>query len=624
VKLSGLAVENFRSYETTSRIDIDDKLIIVGENNAGKSNLLHALSYALDTNTTKPHDREDFHDDNTAENAEITLWLDELTEKERDTFAEYVFDGELRVEVVLPYDDETNSVDTKDYYVRKEVVTKNEFRTISNKKADEKIRIYRKHESVLSEYKSEVNWTGENGASAERVVEAYIESGDAEMERRSVSPQGIQTDLEQYLPDFTLYETSRSIEEATKTKQSAPFGKLLRDAFDSVPDDELSAAEEPLRELDQRLQTDKFDALRTLEEELLTKLSTQMSQIESVSFDISIPDLRDLLVRDVSISIDDGYESKIERMGTGSQMSFILACLWELSERETDKITLGLEEPENDLHPHAQRQLYRTLDSLADDGHQIFVSTHSPDLIRPKDLSNLVRVQKRDGNSLLRTLSSGDIGQEEVDNMSHQLSTDKNDMFFSRGVLFCEGPSERVSLPAFDQVLVNSGRLNGGLDSKGISVIDVGGKKNLPKFVEVANVFNIPNAVLTDDDRSGDDEDADRDHQALLDKLRPQTDECIQLDEDLEYELFRAASVEQFATALRRASDSEIQPESVQQAIEGQPEKERAVVLESLFKRQRHVSKPIFANTLGGMLPASSVPENLEDAIRRVTNITNR
>jgi len=93
MKIDRIRVQNFRSYQDSGIIDVGDKLVLVGENNAGKSNILRAMELSLNISPTSPHKLRDFHLKDTDENIEIEVWLTGLTDEEEDIFEKYISEG---------------------------------------------------------------------------------------------------------------------------------------------------------------------------------------------------------------------------------------------------------------------------------------------------------------------------------------------------------------------------------------------------------------------------------------------------------------------------------------------------------------------------------------------------
>jgi predicted ATP-dependent endonuclease of OLD family len=63
-------------------------------------------------------------------------------------------------------------------------------------------------------------------------------------------------------------------------------------------------------------------------------------------------------------------------------------------------------------------------------------------------------------------------------------------------LLLVEGDTEKLALPEFFR------RLDYDLDRLGVTIVEVGGKKNLIEFLEIAKSFDIPTGVVFDADSS--------------------------------------------------------------------------------------------------------------------------
>ena len=159
-----------------------------------------------------------------------------------------------------------------------------------------------------------------------------------------------------------------------------------------------------------------------------------------------------------------------------------------------DKVIL-LDEPAANLHPTQIRRLMREIASAGDQDSksgQVAVITHSPTLASLGLLSRtneIVRVSRRE-HSIVAQPSGED--REWIEENLATFHLLKSDVFFARGVVLVEGPSDRFFLEAI---------LDGSLDQSGdIAVVDVGGKKSFKKFRRLLGIFEIPHVILADGD----------------------------------------------------------------------------------------------------------------------------
>ncbi len=80
--------------------------------------------------------------------------------------------------------------------------------------------------------------------------------------------------------------------------------------------------------------------------------------------------------------------------------------------------------------------------------------------------------------------------------LRQELDAERNELFFARHVILVEGDTEKLALPEYAR------RLGLNLDRGGCSIVEVGGKRNLPMFLDVVSSFGIPVTVVFDTDSS--------------------------------------------------------------------------------------------------------------------------
>jgi len=149
MRIKKIRVQNYRSYRDSGEIEVGDKLVLVGENNAGKSNILRAMEMFLDISPTSPQRVEDFHQKETEQDIEIGVWFTDLSADEREIFGEYLYEDTLYVKTVYPFDEGSESVENKYFVVQKRVPAVEEFREIDDESADHVTEIYEEYEDRL-------------------------------------------------------------------------------------------------------------------------------------------------------------------------------------------------------------------------------------------------------------------------------------------------------------------------------------------------------------------------------------------------------------------------------------------------------------------------------------------
>lgn len=126
------------------------------------------------------------------------------------------------------------------------------------------------------------------------------------------------------------------------------------------------------------------------------------SQIE---FEFSLPKVNDFIKMGRINCIENGVKTDISEKGSGLQRVFALAIIQEYSKisdnNDDDNIQYFIDEPEIYLHPRAQDKLINSLVELSENGSQVFITTHSPYILRhyredngKKDSINILSLKK--------------------------------------------------------------------------------------------------------------------------------------------------------------------------------------------------------------------------------------
>ena len=305
-------------------------------------------------------------------------------------------------------------------------------------------------------------------------------------------------------------------EELKKTKSSL-FSKLisriLTETLTDLPswNNLIKNTEEFARDLKSPAKvTGEFRSVNEIEENLSSRLSGWglKSQIS-----ISAPLPEDIILSGAKlklISSETGAEEDPMNLGSGAQRSIVnnLLLLWaeiESKKAKSDKkkfngeITLLLyEEPEALLHYDQECKLLRNLEDLSKtDNSQVIVCTHSPNLISSKNdsLKCVSRFVKNSGVTSKFSASEkflSDLQTQAPDfDFVLWLNPDRNTMFFVDKVVLVEGASDK----AFLNYLTKKNNLD-----KNSYIVDCGNKSNIPHFMRLCEQFGIKHSVMFDKD----------------------------------------------------------------------------------------------------------------------------
>jgi ABC-type phosphonate transport system ATPase subunit len=157
-------------------------------------------------------------------------------------------------------------------------------------------------------------------------------------------------------------------------------------------------------------------------------------------------------------------------------------------------LLLLIEEPELYLRPQAQRYLYRLLREFALAGNQAIYSTHSPAFLNVARLEELVFVERlpRTGT---RALQPEPVTADEDFRVMTEFDAARSELFLARAVVLVEGLTEKLVLPFVFSTLGYD------VDREAISIIECGGKPNMPLFARICRATGVPFVVVHDSDR---------------------------------------------------------------------------------------------------------------------------
>jgi len=468
--LSKITIENFRCFgsgQDKLELRLNKGLTaLVGENDGGKTAVIDALRFVLGT-TDQEWQRledEDYNADADPSEIRIACKFEELNEHDKRTFVEFLTYGE-------------NPGDEPVVYVNWTVENKGEIR---------RGRLYRRPEIR----------SGKNG-----------NGPTIPPERREFLRATYLRPLRNAARALTAGRGSRLSEVLAKTKRiGAP------DQVSTLPEDfDLSnvlsdKAISQLGVLDIGLITNKLlkqqqgigDAKSRINKHL-EELTIRGDEVKS-EIGISEPSASvEVRLRMILEKLDLVLEGEGEP-GLGSSNLLFMACeLLLLSQEAVGNKLLLIEEPEAHLHPQRQLRVMRFLQDQAESlGIQVIVTTHSPNLASVIKLNNLVMIKKPHAYAM----AEGETNLEKSDYrfLERYLDVTKANLFFARGVLIVEGPSEAILLPELARIF---GR---DLAEYGVSIVNVGGvglrrfARIFPRKHEKGNLLDIPVACLTDMD----------------------------------------------------------------------------------------------------------------------------
>ena len=164
------------------------------------------------------------------------------------------------------------------------------------------------------------------------------------------------------------------------------------------------------------------------------------------------------------------------------------ACL-----AETTGVVFAIEEPELFLTPQAHRYLRRIFRRLVERGNQVVFTTHAPGLLSVAALDEVTLVSRDElGVTAVERLRAIDV--DDAFRVMCEFDAERAELFMSRCAVLVEGMTEKIAFPFVFRALGHDA------DREQISIVECGGKSNLPLFVEICKRARVPYVVVHDSD----------------------------------------------------------------------------------------------------------------------------
>ena len=270
--------------------------------------------------------------------------------------------------------------------------------------------------------------------------------------------------------------------------KQALLGKTLRAIMKSTLD--AGNATESLEKI-QKILTDAIDEPKN---RLEAYLQEQMHNDEiKLGFDELEVDPIEGVKFVVTLSDDRIENVLIQNRGAGTQNNLIIALFRLIAELSVgNHFIFAMEEPENSLHPKAQRQLLSVIQEISETS-QVIVTTHSPVFIdRSKFENNIILTRTSNGNTVAKVFN---------ESLRADLLTDlgirASDALLKGGgncAILVEGNTEEDGFPIFMEMI--------GLSEfkLGIAIINMEGCDSIKvqKTVKLLHAYDIPCVIVLD------------------------------------------------------------------------------------------------------------------------------
>lgn len=456
MKLSRVHIRNFRGIKNLE-MHLDDLVVLIGENNAGKTAILHAIRLCLRDLGPRRRvvfDAFDFHlkdehaEPSSADPIAITLTFAEATPGEWDKARV------RRLKAVLHVD----AASGLSRVVLRVTCAYN-----------------------LTERDFDQTWD-------------FLDDAGQPLPSKSEADLGIlQREVAFFLLD-ALRDAGRNFD------AKGPFWRpFLKDS--QLPAEKKAEIEAKLKEVNDLVVTshESFDQARERLKKVQEVVPMQAGDVVSIE---AVPGrMFDMLTKaQVHLGTTTGAKVPVGRHGEGTQSLAVLmlfAAFLDLDAAGAGKNRapiVALEEPEAHLHPSAVRTLWKTIEGVPG---QKLISTHSGDLLSQVPVTAVRRLARGSGGVEAFRLKPGTLDPKGQRMFDFHIRHARGELLFARCWLLGEGETE-VTL--FHEIARHLGI---DLERAGVRCVPYRLGASIELFLKVAKDLGIHWCALTDNDQQG-------------------------------------------------------------------------------------------------------------------------
>lgn len=403
--ISTFRLENYKSFRATQEVKLMPGFnVIVGQNNAGKTALMEALSFG---GGNKPH--------RSLKSAPTALTPVDATSKTRISFwvppAELIALFKMISDLYVPLDDGEQAVTGLARFKA----------AVSNGATFEGVF---HGGGLVSASVSEFTVRGRSN----RTV--FVRPGDS-MDLHLVQPNEVSVQQHQQV-DYALINVVKSWVYTFRAERFNVGVSRAGQSSDLAP----NAANLP----------EVLAVLQGRNPTRFKRLTSLLSVVFPAIKDISVRPVGNDQVEIVTWTIDpdrerDDLAVPLNESGTG--VGQVLAMLYVALNAAHPRVIL-IDEPNSFLHPGAVRKLFEILKQHGAQ-HQLVMTTHSPALLTASDPRTLLRLRIDDGESVIEELDVA--AAKDLQLVLADVGARLSDVFGADSILWVEGRTEEESFP---------------------------------------------------------------------------------------------------------------------------------------------------------------------------------
>ena len=500
-----LIIDNYKSIKNETFEFSKGINVLVGKNNAGKSNIVSALNEVLsDKYSTSDYEDKIFYTNDTDAIKREFMIVTEIEELENLDF-EYLNYVKKSVGLIKinGFFSEENQNWNSEWIIKDddELKERHEEKLSGRRNSEENILYWKKRDDLINllnntekiwlykYYNKDTDTNLLNIIIKEKKISGLAHNNYYRMVY-------VNQNVKSTFITSLLVPAFRSPETTLKINKWSWYGKLLQKKWNECYDKE---AMQNIENAAQQLKLTLGEVYTDLKEQLNEQLSQALS-LMNIKVDINmLENKKEDYYKNIRLYINDGVETPLENKGSGLQ-SLIIIELFKLYCKTFNKSSLLiLEEPELFLHPHAKRMLSGILkDFLEINGilkNQVIVTTHAQEFVEDVDIENINVIKKEKEGTKKSRINIEKYDFKELQKLKTELIYKNAEMFFADKVILVEG-EEYILIPKIVEHVYGKNILN----SKDISIIKVGGKSYFDIYRNVLNDLHIENYIIADYD----------------------------------------------------------------------------------------------------------------------------
>lgn len=383
MRLSSFSVINYRSITNARKIQTNNMTVLVGKNNEGKSNILRALTLAMDIMKMYSSDPRSL----------------KLSASHLRHLAQYNWERDYPLSLQERYPNGSSSIEL-DFSLNSGDISAIRNLTGIRLSGHIPVRVSINHSTVKIDIPKGGTQAFANAENKLKIIEYVC-----------------------FKIDFNFIPAIRTEHDALRVVESLIEKQLL--TLEANP--EYVEAKHTMERLQQ-------DVLNGISAQLVAPLQEFLPSVKDVQIHLQKDQRRSSLRHSASVIIDDGTATPLQQKGDGIKSLTALAMLNISISRDRVSV-VAIEEPESHLHPESARQLYETINALSVN-HQVVLTTHSPLFVNRSNLKENIIVDSGKATPVKRIKEIRDIlGTRVSDNLIN-----------AENVLVVEGEDDRIVL----------------------------------------------------------------------------------------------------------------------------------------------------------------------------------